>query len=377
MAGLYIHIPFCKKACHYCDFHFTQSVGQIDEMVDAIAKELITQSDFLGRDTIYTIYFGGGTPSLLEGPHLKKLMRIIQHEYSLSSNPEITLEANPDDLTDEKLGTFFDHGVNRLSIGVQSFKDERLKWMNRQHTAKEAIETFHLARSKGFENISLDLIYALPSDDHQDWLDDLKVISSLRPEHISSYCLTIEPQTAFGNWLKKGKIKAIDDDFAAEQFEILLEAMNKYGYDQYEISNFAQPGYESQHNSAYWKDEKYLGIGPSAHSYNGKFRKANVANNAKYLKGTEDGKTPFEVINLTPEDQVNEYILTSLRTKWGCDLSLLKAKYQVDLLAEQEHYLNRLAGKDLIYEDEGFLVLTDQGKLLADKIASDLFIESD
>lgn len=377
MAGLYIHIPFCKKACHYCDFHFTQSVGQIDEMVDAIAKELITQSDFLGRDTIYTIYFGGGTPSLLEGPHLKKLMRIIQHEYSLSSNPEITLEANPDDLTDEKLGTFFDHGVNRLSIGVQSFKDERLKWMNRQHTAKEAIETFHLARSKGFENISLDLIYALPSDDHQDWLDDLKVISSLRPEHISSYCLTIEPQTAFGNWLKKGKIKAIDDDFAAEQFEILLEAMNKYGYDQYEISNFAQPGYESQHNSAYWKDEKYLGVGPSAHSYNGKFRKANVANNARYLKGTEDEKTPFEVINLTPEDQVNEYILTSLRTKWGCDLSLLKAKYQVDLLAEQEHYLNRLAGKDLIYEDEGFLVLTDQGKLLADKIASDLFIESD
>ncbi|MBO3698882.1 radical SAM family heme chaperone HemW [Roseivirga sp. E12] len=377
MAGLYIHIPFCKKACHYCDFHFTQSVGQIDAMVDAIADELVMQSDFLGRDTVYTVYFGGGTPSLLEGPHLKKLMRIIQHEYALSSNPEITIEANPDDLDKEKLSTFFDHGVNRLSIGVQSFNDDQLKWMNRQHSSSQAMDTFYLARQMGFENISLDLIYALPSENHDNWLRDLKMITTLRPEHISSYCLTIEPQTAFGNWLKKGKIKAIDEDFAADQFEILLEIMSKYGYEQYEISNFAQPGYESQHNSAYWKDEKYLGIGPSAHSYNGKFRKANVANNAKYLKGIEEGEIPFEVITLSLEDQVNEYILTSLRTKWGCDLSLLKAKYEVDLLAEQEHYLNKLAGKGLIFEDEGFLVLTDQGKLLADKIASDLFIESD
>ncbi|OEK02598.1 coproporphyrinogen III oxidase [Roseivirga sp. 4D4] len=377
MAGLYIHIPFCKKACHYCDFHFTQSLGQIDTMVDAIADELVMQSDFLGRDTIYTVYFGGGTPSLLEGPHLKKLMRIIQHEYALSSNPEITLEANPDDLDQAKLSTFFDHGVNRLSIGVQSFNDDHLKWMNRQHTSQQAMDTFYLARQAGFENISLDLIYALPSDNHDNWLRDLKMITTLRPEHISSYCLTIEPKTAFGNWLAKGKLKAIDEDFAADQFEILLEIMNKYGYDQYEISNFAQPGYESQHNSAYWKDEKYLGIGPSAHSYNGKFRKANISNNAKYLKGIEEGKIPFEVITLSPEDQVNEYILTSLRTKWGCDLDLLKAKYQVDLLSIKESYLERLSQQDLVFEDDGFLVLTDQGKLLADKIASDLFIESD
>ena len=375
MAGLYIHIPFCKKACHYCDFHFSQSLGQIDEMVDAIGEELIMQSDFLGRDTIYTIYFGGGTPSLLEGPHLKKLMGIIQSEYTLSSNPEVTMEANPDDLTEEKLTTFFNLGVNRLSIGVQSFNDEHLKWMNRQHTRKEAIDTFHLARKAGFENISLDLIYALPGENHENWHHDLKMMVGLRPEHISSYCLTIEPQTAFGNWLKKGKIKAIDEDFAADQFEILLDTMAKYGYDQYEISNFAQPGYESQHNSAYWKDEKYLGIGPSAHSYSGKFRKANVANNAKYLKGIKEGEVPAEVITLTPEDQVNEYILTSLRTKWGCDMSRLKTKYNVDLLTKQEHYLNKLASQDLIYEDEGCLILTNKGKLLADKIASDLFIE--
>lgn len=375
MAGLYIHIPFCKKACHYCDFHFTQSVSQIDDMVDAIIKELEIQNEFLGRDTIYTIYFGGGTPSLLEGHHLKKLMRVIQHEYDLSSNPEITLEANPDDLNEEKLSTFYDHGVNRLSIGVQSFNDTLLKWMNRQHSSEEAIDTFLLARKLGFENISLDLIYALPYKNHDLWLKDLKTITELRPEHISSYCLTIEPKTAFGNWLQKGKIKPIDEDFAAEQFETLLEVMSKYGYDQYEISNFAQPGYESQHNSGYWKDEKYLGIGPSAHSYNGKFRKANVSSNAKYLNGLAEGKIPFEVITLSKEDQVNEYILTSLRTKWGCDIELLKSKYDVNLSSIHQHYLKQISKKDMIFEEDGFLILTDKGKLLADKISSDLFID--
>lgn len=374
MAGLYIHIPFCKKACHYCDFHFTQSIGQIDDMVDAIAKELVMQKDFLGNDTVYTIYFGGGTPSLLEGEHLKRLMGVIQHEYSLSSNPEVTLEGNPDDLTEAKLSTFFDHGINRLSIGVQSFNDNKLKWMNRQHTSKEAVDTFHNARRIGYENISLDLIYALPHADHDLWLKDLENIIALRPEHISSYCLTIEPKTAFGNWLQKGKIKPINEDFAAEQFEILLERLSKQGYDQYEISNFSLPGYESQHNSAYWKDEKYLGIGPSAHSYNGKFRKANVANNGKYLKGMSEDKIPIEVITLTREDQINEYLLTSLRTKWGCDLKLLKSKYAIDLVRIHEKYLDRISDEGLLYEDDGFLILTNAGKLFADKIASDLFI---
>lgn len=374
MAGLYIHIPFCKKACHYCDFHFTQSVSQIDDMVDAIGKELVMQKDFLGNDTVYTIYFGGGTPSLLEGEHIKRLMQIIQQEYKLSSNPEVTLEGNPDDLTEAKLSTFFNHGINRLSIGVQSFNDEKLKWMNRQHTSAEAVNTFHNARRIGFENISLDLIYALPHQNHDLWLSDLKKISALRPEHISSYCLTIEPKTAFGNWLQKGKIKPINEDFAADQFEILLDSLAKQGYDQYEISNFSLPGYESQHNSAYWKDEKYLGIGPSAHSYNGKFRKANAANNGKYLKGLAEDKIPIEVITLTREDQINEYLLTSLRTKWGCDLELLKSKYQVDLLAIHEKYLNKISNHDLINEDDGFLILTNAGKLLADQIASDLFI---
>lgn len=374
MAGLYIHIPFCKKACHYCDFHFTQSLKQIDEMVDAIALELEMQKDFLGNDIIRTIYFGGGTPSLLEDQHLKKLMKLINYEYDISSNPEITLEANPDDLSKEKLEMLYGHGVNRLSIGVQTFNDEMLKWMNRQHSVEEAEMCFYNARNAGFENISMDLIYALPADDNDLWLADLRKMVRLNPEHISAYALTIEPRTAFGNWLQKEIIQPIDEDRAADQFEIMLEVLSKYRYEQYEISNFAQAGYESQHNSGYWKDEKYLGIGPSAHSYNGKFRKANVANNAKYLKGMLDRKIPFEVITLSKEDQINEYILTSLRTKWGCDLELLKNKHGIDLMQEHGNHLEKLAYQSLLFEDEGFIILTNAGKLLADKIASDLFV---
>mgnify|MGYP003770475063 FL=1 len=375
MAGLYIHIPYCKKACHYCDFHFTQSTKQIDEMVEALCKELKMQNEFLGKDSVYSIYFGGGTPSLLEHHHLKKIMKVIQFEYGLASNIEITLEANPDDLTIEKLQSFYDNGINRLSIGIQTFNDEHLEWMNRQHNSKEAKNSFYNARKVGFENISIDLIYAVPYHDHSIWEDDLKQAIRLRPEHISSYCLTIEPKTAFGNWLQKGRLQEVDEDFAAEQFEILLETLYKHGYDQYEISNFAQPGYESKHNSNYWRDEKYLGIGPSAHSYSGKFRKANVSNNAKYLQGLAKNDIPYEVIQLSKQDQVNEYILTSLRTKWGCSLSLLKEKYNVDLLMYHRDYLNKLALQDLIYEEENHLFLTDSGKLLADKVASDLFVE--
>ncbi len=342
-------------------------------MVDALAEELQMQNDFLGNDIVRTIYFGGGTPSLLEDHHMKKLMKLISFEYDLSSNPEVTLEANPDDLSMEKLQMFYSHGVNRLSIGVQTFHDDMLQWMNRQHTSEEAEQCFYNAREAGFENISMDLIYALPADNHDLWLSDLRKMVRLNPEHISAYCLTIEPQTAFGNWLRKDIIQPINEDHAAEQFEMLIEVLSKYKYDQYEISNFAQPGYESQHNSGYWRDEKYLGIGPSAHSYNGKFRKANVANNAKYMQGLQLGKIPFEVITLSREDQINEYILTSLRTKWGCDLELLKNKYGFDLMQQHSSHLEKLAYESYLFEDEGFIILTNSGKLFADKIASELF----
>ena len=373
MAGIYIHIPFCKKACHYCDFHFVVNHDNIGAIANAICNELKYQSGYLKDEFVNTIYFGGGTPSLLDEGHLKQILKTIQYEHSISSNPEITLEANPDDLSYEKLQMLFNQGVNRLSIGLQTFHEPHLKWLNRAHNRKEGFDSVRLARKAGFENISLDLIYAIPHHDHSVWKADLKQIMELQPEHLSGYCLTIEPKTAFGNWVDKGKMEAIDENYSAEQFEILLETTDKYGYEQYEISNFAQPGYESQHNSNYWKQEKFLGVGPSAHSYDGKCRHANVSNNAKYLRHIEAGKVPFELIPLSREDQINEYILTTLRTKWGCNLALLKNKYEIDLLSSHQLYLTNLLNQGMIFIEDGAVTLTNNGKLLADKIAADLF----
>jgi len=374
LAGIYIHIPFCKKACHYCDFYFVISQKNIDALVGAIVEELNIQTDYLKRDLVNTIYFGGGTPSLLKEEHVKEIMKTIRFNYNLSSNPEITLEANPDDLGLEKLQMLYDQGINRLSIGIQTFHGPHLKWLNRGHSSQEAQQCVQLARKVGFENISLDLIYALPHDDHSIWIQDLKNAIELQPEHLSSYCLTIEPKTAFGNWLSKGKIQAIDEDYSAEQFEILLETAEKYGYEQYEISNFAQPGYESLHNTNYWKHEKFLGVGPAAHSYNGKSRQANISNNAIYIKKINSGEIPSELLHLSKEDQINEYILTSLRTKWGCDLELLKSKYEIDLIQSRQLYLTDLLNQGMIFIEDGCITLTNNGKLLADKIAADLFV---
>ncbi|PIQ48001.1 MAG: coproporphyrinogen III oxidase [Cytophagales bacterium CG12_big_fil_rev_8_21_14_0_65_40_12] len=374
MAGLYIHIPFCKKACHYCDFHFTQSVHQMDEMIDAICVELELQASYFNNDQVNTIYFGGGTPSLMNEEHVKRILKQIRYYFNLSSNPEVTLEANPDDLDLHQLSFFRAAGINRLSIGIQSFHGSHLAWMNRQHNAEQSEKCFYDSRKAGFENISIDLIYALPAPNHDLWLSDLKKAVLMRPEHISSYCLTIEPKTAFGNWVAKGKMEDVEEEYAAQQFEILTETLNRYGYEQYEISNFAQPGYESQHNSNYWKQEKYLGIGPSAHSFNGNFKQANVSNNVKYLKSLAERKIPFEKIILTREDQMNEYILTSLRTKWGCDNQILTSKYGVNLLALREDYLYGLFTQGMIEIEEQCITLTNKGKLLADKIAADLFV---
>lgn len=343
-------------------------------MIDAICMELDLQTGYLNNDQINTIYFGGGTPSLMNEEHVKRILKKIRLAYNLSSNPEITLEANPDDLVPNELLAFRAAGINRLSIGIQSFHGPHLAWMNRQHSEQQSEKAFYDARNAGFENISIDLIYALPAPNHDLWLKDLKKAVMMRPEHISSYCLTIEPKTAFGNWVKKGKMKDVEEEFAAQQFEILTDTLNRYGYEQYEISNFAQFGYESQHNSNYWKQEKYLGIGPSAHSFNGHYKQANIANNAKYLKGLNEGLIPFEKIILTREDQMNEYILTSLRTKWGCDNEVLMSRFGVNLLALREDYLYRLFNNGMIQIEDSTITLTNKGKLLADKIASDLFV---
>ncbi len=343
------------------------------QMIDAIAQEIVLQKEYLESDQVETIYFGGGTPSLLSSSELRQLLGRVYGTFDVVPTPEICLEANPDDLTQEKLSEMFESGINRLSIGIQSFDDGHLTYLNRAHSRKEALNCVSDARQAGIDNISIDLIYAIPSHGHDVWEKDLAQAIALRPEHISSYCLTIEGRTAFGNWLKRGKIKPINEEFAAQQFEILLSTLNSNGYEQYEISNFCLSHQYSKHNSNYWKQEKYLGVGPSAHSYNGISRQFNISHNKKYLSTISQGDVPFTLDSLSHNDHINEYLLTTLRTKWGTDLNNLKEKYATDLLAVQGDYIEGLLTKELAMIDSNALILTDKGKLFADKIASDLF----
>ena len=373
MAGIYIHIPFCKQACYYCDFHFSTNTKLKSEFIKSLLTEIELQKDYLIGEKISSIYLGGGTPSLLSPKETNQILEFISQHHRLENNCEITLEANPDDLNFVKLQDLKSVGINRLSIGIQSFNEEHLKFMNRAHNAKEAHEVIQNSRKAGFNNISLDLIYAVPSQNHQTWEQDIKQVLEYKPEHISAYCLTIEEKTVFGKWKKQNKLKEADEDFASEQFEILLEATHKYDYEQYEISNFAKKGFESHHNSNYWKQVKYLGLGPSAHSYDGKTRQFNISNNKKYIESVNHEKVPFEKIILDTDEQINEYILTSLRTSWGTNLSYLKEKYDCELESEKESQLDFFTENGFIERVENHLILTKSGKLLADKIASDLF----
>jgi len=374
MAGLYIHIPFCSQACHYCDFHFSTNLRTRSEMVDAIRKELELQRHYLRDESIATIYFGGGTPSLLHAGELKTIFNSIQQHFAVEPSAEITLEANPDDLTPQRLESFRDLGINRLSIGIQSFDDEVLKFLNRSHNARAAMECVVNARQTGFENISVDLIYAIPGQNDRAWTENIYQAVDLQPNHISSYSLTIEEKTVFGKWSAKGTLHAATDDVAAVQFETLMDVLENRGFEQYEISNFSKPGFQSRHNSNYWKEQKYLGVGPSAHSYNGESRQFNISNNTAYLTSIKTGKIPFEREVLTIEDRINEYLLTGLRTRWGCDAEKIKTEFRYDLLADQHSYIKSLIEKNLIALDGAVLKLTKAGKLLADRIASDLFV---
>lgn len=343
-------------------------------MVEAINKELMLQKDFLRGETISSIYFGGGTPSLLTLEELKALLRTINMFYPVDPEAEITLEANPDDLNKKVLQQFYENGINRLSIGIQTFNDTQLKFLNRTHNAPQAEACVHLARAVGFKNISIDLIYGIPSEDHTIWKTDLAHALSLNPEHISSYCLTIEPATVFGHWLKKGKMKPMEEEYAAIQFEILTNTLSMGGYEQYEISNFCKPGFYSRHNSNYWKQKKYLGVGPGAHSYNHDLRQFNISNNAKYLQALEENIIPAEKDLLDYKARINEYLMTSLRTKWGCDLDWIKQEFNYDLRILHSKYLKDLLHGGFVILKENTLTLTNKGKLLADKITEDLFI---
>ena len=374
MAGIYIHIPFCKQACNYCDFHFSTSLKNKDGFLIALKKEIELQKDYLSNETISTIYFGGGTPSLLSETELMSVFEMLHREFVIAPTAEITLEANPDDITKEKINELKHTPVNRLSMGIQSFFDEDLKLMNRAHTSKEAETAVKLSQDKGFENITIDLIYGIPTLTNQNWKHNLNTTFDLEVKHISAYCLTVEPKTALAHQIKTGKISNVDEQQSSEHFEMMLEEMNKHGFTQYEISNFCKPGFHSKHNSSYWLKENYLGLGPSAHSFNGTSRQWNISTNPLYIQALLKGEMNFEKEELTSNQRYNEYVLTSLRTMWGSDLGYIEKVFGIPYLthcmAEARPYLE---SKKLLLK-ENKLFLSDQGKLFADKIASDLFL---
>jgi len=343
-------------------------------MTDAIIQELKLRLDYLGDDVVETIYFGGGTPSVLTSEEIAAMLNTITTTYRVHQSPEITLEANPDDLTENKLAELRAAGINRLSIGVQSFHDEELQFLHRAHSAAHAIQCIENARKAGFNNISIDLIYGIPGQSEKGWQDSIETALKLLPEHISAYSLTIEEKTVFGRQAAKGKLKIVDDDVSAAHLLMLISALDKKGFEHYEISNFAQPGFISKHNSNYWRQKKYLGVGPSAHSYNLKTRQFNVANNHEYLRNINAGKIPSQVEVLSIEDNANDYILTGLRTSWGINLTTLKEEYHYDLLSHHTAYLDQLQHQGLANVVDICLTLTQSGRMLADKIATDLFM---
>lgn len=373
MSGIYIHIPFCKQACHYCDFHFSTSLKKKDEMVSALAKEIAMRKDEFKDETVATIYFGGGTPSILDVDDLKMLIDVVYQNYKVDDNPEITVEANPDDLTEDRIIQLSKNNVNRLSIGIQSFFEDDLKMMNRAHDSQEAQQCLEIA-TQYFDNISLDLIYGVPNMSNEKWKQNIEKALSFGIPHISSYALTVEPKTALDKFIKKGIIKQPDDEVAQEHFYILVETLKENGFIHYELSNFGKPDYFSKNNSSYWLGKKYIGIGPSAHSYDGVNRGWNISNNTLYIKAIEENRLPIETEKLTLTDRYNEYIMTGLRTIWGVSLDRIKNEFGLKYLDYLNKESKRFLEDDLLAIEDNVLQTTKKGKFLCDGIASDLFL---
>ena len=371
MAGIYLHIPFCKQACHYCDFHFSTSLAKKAPLLKAIEKELILRKGEV-EEEVQTIYFGGGTPSLLSRQEIDNLIDTIEEQYMVSEFPEITLEANPDDLSKEYLVELAESSITRLSIGVQSFFDEDLKLMNRAHNSGEALDSILWAKEH-FENISIDLIYGIPEMTLARWEENLDKALSLEVPHLSCYALTVEPKTALHHFIEKGVVPPVDDALAQEHHQLLIEKMTVAGYHNYEFSNFGKPGFYSENNMAYWHGEPYLGVGPSAHSFDGEQRSWNVSNNSKYIKAIEAGELPLERETLTQRDHYNEYVMTRLRTMWGISLEEVRLRFGMDyydyLMGQSEDFVR----DNLLSINDEHLLVTKEGKFLSDGIASDLF----
>ncbi len=380
LAGIYIHIPFCKQACHYCDFHFSTSLKRKDEMLEALIMEIELRKDELSTDLIGTIYFGGGTPSVLSVYELQLLIDAIYQNYEVSNNPEITLEANPDDLTEAKILELAASPINRLSIGIQSFYDKDLALMNRAHNSKEAKECLSTAIDS-FDNITIDLIYGIPNMTDEQWKKNLQIAFDFGVNHISSYALTVEPKTALDTFIRQGKYPNASEEAALAHFNILVSETEKQGFVQYEISNFGKPNFFSKHNTSYWQGKSYVGIGPSAHSFNNNIRSWNISNNPKYIKTIQLSELPKESEILSEKDRFNEYIMTGLRTIWGVSLEEVGQNFgkifKDDLFKNAQHFIDR----DLLIIENcqtecnrSILKVTNKGKFLIDGIASDLFM---
>jgi oxygen-independent coproporphyrinogen-3 oxidase len=372
MAGIYIHVPFCRQACAYCDFHFSTRLDDKAAFIKAIVKEIYQRRGYIAEKNTGSIYFGGGTPSLLSEPELNAIFEALSAHFAWNENTEITLEANPDDIDEKRLTEWKKAGVNRLSIGLQSFNNQELAWMNRAHTAEESVSSVKRAQDAGFNNITIDLIYGSKFQNMAQWQKTLERAIGLGTQHISSYNLTIEDKTLLGVQHKRGREPSVSEDLSGAQFLLMRDLLEQAGFVHYEVSNFGKPGYFAKHNSSYWLQQPYLGLGPSAHSFDGYSRQWNVKNNALYIKRVNEEGAYFEMEKLEPNDRYNEYVLTRLRTIWGCDLREIKERFGEN---SGKHFLTQLAKYNaFVQEEKGVYTLTKEGLLQADGIASDLFI---
>lgn len=386
MAGIYIHVPFCKSKCAYCNFFSLASEKRIDEYVAALKEEIIARNQYLGNEEVRTIYFGGGTPSLLKINHIDEILNLLHKNFNIISNPEITLEINPDTVEKNQLFQLKKLGVNRMSVGIQSFHDDDLKYLGRRHDSKHALQIIDDLKSVGFEKLTLDLIYGIPTLTEEKWNKNLDIFFLTEISHLSAYALTVEPKTILGQKIENGDLQNVNEDATIRHYEILIERTKENGFEHYEISNFAKEGCRSQHNSIYWNDIKYLGLGPSAHSYDGNSRQWNVANLTQYIDADfdtdydadfdtdTDSGLYFEKEILTKDDKFNEYVMTSLRTSWGCDIKKITTDYGNSYTNHFLKNIKRYVESGIMINREDNYILTDKGMLLADGIAAELFV---
>ena len=374
MAGIYIHIPFCRRKCHYCNFFSVASLKFKQEFLDALKEEIMLQCDYLSGKTVQSVYLGGGTPSLLEPSEINLILEDIRKHHTLAHDPEITIEANPDDINKIRISEYLKAGINRISIGIQSFDDADLVYMNRIHSSSQSLNAIMESQEAGCSNISIDLIYGIPRLSADKWVDSLDIALNIGVQHISAYSLTVEPKTALDVLIRKNKLPAPEEDVVIDHFRILLTKMKEKEWTHYEISNFCRDGFFSQHNSMYWSGEHYLGLGPSAHSYDGITRQWNVSGIQKYIEKIRGKERWFDFEILALEQKYNEYVMTSLRTMWGCDAGKIRKEFGNKVASRFTRLASRFKDSGQIIEKNGIFFLTDQGKMFADGIASDFFI---